>query len=159
MAGSNGPALGLFYGMTPGETGWSTGVNASLQKLNFLLGCAVVNATTTAPPGSPTDGARYIIAATATGAWATKEGQIAAWDNGAWVYFTPIVGLVAFDISTASFRHYSGSAWTDSVVITGAVRSNLHLAPSYDDDAAAAAGGVELGEEYRNGNFKMLRLT
>lgn len=46
-----------------------------------------------------------------------------------------------------------------NVTLTGKTRSNLHLEPSYDDDAAAAAGGVEIGEEYRNGNFKMVRLA
>lgn len=31
--------------------------------------------------------------------------------------------------------------------------------PSYKDDAAAAAGGVQLGFPYRNGNFLLVRLS
>ena len=30
---------------------------------------------------------------------------------------------------------------------------------SYDDDTAAAAGGVRVGQQYRNGNFIMVRLS
>lgn len=35
----------------------------------------------------------------------------------------------------------------------------LATGPSYDDDAAAAAGGIAVGERYRNGNFLMVRLA
>lgn len=34
-----------------------------------------------------------------------------------------------------------------------------HSSPSYDDDVAAAAGGVGVGKLYRNGNFIMVRLA
>jgi hypothetical protein len=35
----------------------------------------------------------------------------------------------------------------------------LAASPSYDNDAQAAAGGVAVGNGYRNGNFVMVRLT
>lgn len=35
----------------------------------------------------------------------------------------------------------------------------LASGPSYDDDAAAASGGIAVGQMYRNGNFLMVRLT
>lgn len=45
-----------------------------------------------------------------------------------------------------------------SMVLRG-VSSALASGPSYDDDAAAAAGGIAVGQMYRNGNFLMVRLT
>lgn len=42
---------------------------------------------------------------------------------------------------------------------TGAITTNGHTWPSYDDDAAAATGGVGLGEVYSNGGFLMVRRT
>ena len=49
-------------------------------------------------------------------------------------------------------------------VITAGTEADTYYAilaagPSYDDDAAAAVGGVAVGERYRNGNFLMVRLT
>lgn len=61
----------------------------------------------------------------------------------------------------------SGTIYGTSLVIaagTGApgaaiTLSTLANAPSYANDAAAAAGGVPLNTLYRNGNFVMVRLT
>lgn len=36
---------------------------------------------------------------------------------------------------------------------------NLYTSPSYANDTAAAAGGVQLGDVYRNGNFVMVRVS
>lgn len=35
----------------------------------------------------------------------------------------------------------------------------LAAGPSYDDDTAAAAGGIVIGERYRNGNLVVIRIT
>lgn len=35
----------------------------------------------------------------------------------------------------------------------------LSISPSYGNDAAAAAGGVAVGQVYRNGNLLMVRLA
>ena len=37
--------------------------------------------------------------------------------------------------------------------------TTLYLTTSYDNDTQAAAGGVPLGGQYRNGNFIMVRVT
>lgn len=51
----------------------------------------------------------------------------------------------------------------DPVITDGAEADTYYDAlaagPSYNDDAAAAIGGVAIGERYRNGNFLMVRLT
>lgn len=54
----------------------------------------VINMTTTTPPGSPTDGDAYVVAASATGAWSGQDDAIAIWDADesppAWNFVTPI---------------------------------------------------------------------
>lgn len=45
------------------------------------------------------------------------------------------------------------------LTISGHMYTDWQNEPSYDDDAAAAAGGVILGEVYRNGNFLMVRIS
>lgn len=41
------------------------------------------------PPGAPSAGDRYIVIATATGAWAGHENQEATWSGSAWTFVTP----------------------------------------------------------------------
>jgi Protein of unknown function (DUF2793) len=69
----------------------------------------------TAPPGSCADGASYIIAATATGAWAGKENYVATAQGtnaaGGWLYHSPVEGYTAY-IQDENARHLcDGSAW------------------------------------------------
>jgi len=48
-----------------------------------------------APRGSPANGDRYIVAPSASGAWLGKEGQIAAFQDGAWSFYPPREGWIA----------------------------------------------------------------
>ena len=69
----------------------------------------------TAPPGSCADGASYIIAATATGAWASKEKQIATAlgtnASGGWTYHVPAEGYTAYIQDENARQLYDGSDW------------------------------------------------
>ena len=51
---------------------------------------APVKAAQYVPASDPAAGDRYLITATATGAWAGKEDQIAEWDGTEWQYTTPV---------------------------------------------------------------------
>jgi hypothetical protein len=61
-------------------------------------------------------------------------------------YVTTDTALVIFDATSAGDPHLVDWA-------------ALADGPSYDDDAAAEAGGVGLKRPYRNGNFIMVRIT
>jgi hypothetical protein len=66
-----------------------------------------------APPGSPVSGARYLIIATATGAFEGKENQIAIYNGSAWSYVTPTTGTyVSVDDEGDGFYFFGGSSWT-----------------------------------------------
>lgn len=64
-------------------------------------------------------------------------------------------GLTASGGLTLDFSNI----FVTNITITGDVFTDWQNSPSYDDDAAAAAGGVAVGELYRNGNFIMVRLS
>lgn len=75
----------------------------------------VVDKDLMAPPGSCADGANYIIAATATGAWAGKEDQIAtalgANAANGWRYHIPIEGFTAYAQDENQRYLFNASAW------------------------------------------------
>ncbi len=84
------PRSGLddYAGYATGSTGWGTGALKpnTLRIARFAFHLSVKSRILTAPPGSEADGDTYIPAATATGAWAGKEGQVAVYDATAAAY-------------------------------------------------------------------------
>jgi hypothetical protein len=87
--------------------------NDALRLLDTLVQLAVLDRDLTAPPGSPTEGQRWIVKTGATGAWAGHVNAIAAWQDGAWQFSAPKLGWVAFVVDEATLVVWSGSAWGD----------------------------------------------
>src|SRR5882757_215310 len=87
--------------------------NEALRILDTLVQLAVLDRDLTAPPGSPTEGQRWIVKATATGAWAGHDNAIAAWQDGVWQFSGPLAGWVAFVVDEAALVVWNGTAWTD----------------------------------------------
>ena len=77
-----------------------------------------------APPGTPSSGDRYLIIATASGAWTGKEDQIAQWDGAAWVYTVPNEGATTRVETENLIYTFDGSTWGN---IGGAVQHSALL--------------------------------
>lgn len=86
--------------------------NEAVRALDAIVQLSVLDRDLTAPPGSPTDGARYIVAASATGAWAGKDGKVAAWQDGAWAFYTPKEGWLVWVADEDIVLIYNGSGFT-----------------------------------------------
>jgi hypothetical protein len=104
----------------------------------------------TAPPGSCADGAQYIPAATATGAWAGKEGYIAiavgANAANGWYFIAPEEGMRAWIKDENAEFAYDGAAWTAYTVGSGS--GALLAANNLSDVANAATARTNLGVDY-----------
>lgn len=87
--------------------------NQSLAIIDVLLASSVVSAALSTPPGSPANGAMYIVKATGTGAWAGYNNQLAYWLSavGAWRFIAPKVGMRFRNQADSIWYEYSGSAW------------------------------------------------
>lgn len=86
--------------------------NEALRKLDALVQISIVDRDLATPPASPADGARYIVAASPTGAWVGHTGKIAAWQDGAWAFYAPRTGRLAWIEDEASPVAWNGTAWT-----------------------------------------------
>ncbi len=86
-------------------------VNDALARLDALVHLNVESASETVPPGSPAEGGRWIVASGATGAWASEEGKVAAWIDGAWVFLAPQTGWQAWVAATRTWLIYDGADW------------------------------------------------
>ncbi len=97
--------------------------NAALSILDVLVNCNVVSSVLTSPPTSPGDGQCWIVGAGATGVWAGKDLQLAAWQDGAWSFFVPKTGFTAFADGQATLLAWTGTTWTPAVPATGGASS------------------------------------
>jgi hypothetical protein len=92
--------------------------NEALTLLDALTQLAVESRTLTTPPGTPADGACYIPAAGATGAWAGWSGQIALFSGGGWIRVIPVSGLKAWVKAERLTIIYEDGIWRDGIALT-----------------------------------------
>jgi Protein of unknown function (DUF2793) len=87
--------------------------NEALVGLDTLVQLAVLDKDVLAPPGSPAEGDRYLIAgASPTGAWTGWAGRVVRYQDGAWRSFVPRPGWLAFVADEADLYTYTGVGWT-----------------------------------------------
>lgn len=90
--------------------------NEAVRSLDTLVQPAVQDRHLSVPPAVPAEGARYLVAAGGTGAWAGRDGKIATWQDGAWAYFTPRAGWLLWVADEERLIGFDGIAWRDAAV-------------------------------------------
>jgi hypothetical protein len=120
------------------------------QKLGGLEWQESVLSRSDTPPGSPVIGDRYLVIATATGAWAGQEDNIAEWNGTSWDFFTPSDGWVVVVDAEDQAYLYDGSAWvTFSSTVDHSQLLNLgaddHLQYLRTDGARVMTGDLNVG--------------
>jgi hypothetical protein len=89
----------------------AAGLNISLNTIDALLQVLVVSVGANTPPGSPANGARYIVGTSPTGAWAGQANKLARWLDGAWQFTDARYALNAAD---GLFYVRAASTWTSA---------------------------------------------
>ena len=89
--------------------------NEAIRALDALTQISVASRSVANPPLSPGEGVRYITPASATGAWVGAAGRLAAFQDGAWMFFTPRIGWTAWIADEAIAVVYSGTSWASLV--------------------------------------------
>ena len=85
--------------------------NEALRLLDAMVQLSVLDRDLTAPPGSPADGDRYIVASGATGLWAGWDLNVTTWVDGVWMRLVPRPGWLAWIADEATFFVWNCSAW------------------------------------------------
>ena len=85
--------------------------NEALRLLDAMIQLSVLDRTRTAPPVSPTDGDRHIVASGATGLWVGWDLNVAFWVDGVWMRLVPRPGWLAWIADEAAFVVWNGTAW------------------------------------------------
>ncbi len=85
--------------------------NEALKSLDTLVQLAVLDRDLTAPPGSPAEGDRYLVKATATGGWSGHDGAVATFVDGGWTFAGARTGWRVYVAGEQVIIAWSGSAW------------------------------------------------
>ena len=109
------PNLALPYIM-PAQAQKHVTHNEAIRALDAVVQLAVIARDLAVPPTAPADGARYIVAASGTGAptsgpWASRDGQIAAFQDGTWAFYIPRAGWQAWIAAESTLAIWNGTAW------------------------------------------------
>lgn len=110
---SNTTNLVLPY-LAVGQAQKHVTVNETLRRLDALVQLTVVSASTTAEPGSPSDGVVYFVPSGKSGThWAGfAKWSLGYYRNGAWEQIAPREGWLAYVADTDQVLVYTGAAWT-----------------------------------------------
>lgn len=113
------PKLGLTY-LEASQAQKHVTVNDALRQLDGLVQASAADKDLTAPPGSPSTGDAYIVAAGATGVWAGHDGKLAVYHDTAWYFYTPAAGWLVYVEDEAEHYAFNGAAWVTYASLIGA---------------------------------------
>lgn len=104
------PNLGLPYIMAAQSQKHVTH-NEAIRAIDAVVQLSVLDRNLGAPPSSPAEGARYIVAASPSGAWSGHASEVAAYQDGAWMFYAPSEGWIAWVADEDIAVVWTGSAW------------------------------------------------
>ena len=88
--------------------------NEALRLLDGLVQLSVLDQDLAAPPGSPSDGDRYIVASGGSGAWSGWDANVAYYVDGTWIRLAPRAGWRAWVEDEGVLLVFNGSLWISS---------------------------------------------
>ncbi|GLK67914.1 DUF2793 domain-containing protein [Hansschlegelia plantiphila] len=129
---SASPHLGLSY-LAPAQK--HVTVNESFRRLDALVQLGVLDRTLTAPPATPAEGDRHIVAPGAAGAWSGHDGELAAFLDGVWVFVEPKPGWLAYVAAEGALLVFLGGAWVGAMAALASLDelTRLGVATTADD--------------------------
>lgn len=108
--------------------------NQAIRALDCLVQISVLDRDLATPPSTPDEGARYIVAASPTGAWTGATGKLAAFQDGAWEIYTPNEGWLAWVADENALVVYDGAGWSAVSPTAGGGTSDHGLLTGLGDD-------------------------
>ncbi|MCP5361015.1 MAG: DUF2793 domain-containing protein, partial [Hyphomicrobiales bacterium] len=92
-------------------------MNEALVRLDAVINRGVEDKDLNTPPGSPTAGDMYIVAASATGDWTGYEDRLAYYEQ-VWRFILPNEGMTIWVNDENRLYSYDGTVWVPASGIT-----------------------------------------
>jgi hypothetical protein len=130
------PNLSLPYIM-PAQAQKHVTHNEAIRALDAMVQLAVLNRGLTEPPAEPVEGDRHIVGAGAIGAWEGRDGQVAAWQDGAWAFLAPRAGWRAAVLGERIMVWFDGTDWSAEADAIEALQDLAFLGVNATGDASS----------------------
>lgn len=108
--------------LVPGQAAKESAHNEALSVLEVAIQPVVEGAPLAAPLGSPQVGQAWIVANSATGAFAGQDGAIALYTAGGWRFLAAFEGLRAYDRSSGLDRTFQGGSWSHGIANVASIK-------------------------------------
>lgn len=136
--------------------------NETAKLLDALVQLAVKDRDLATPPGSPSDGDRYIVASGGTGAWSTWDLNIAVYIDGAWRKLVPREGWQVWVEDEDVRLVYQSGSWVNVETLTRAL-SAQHSGDTNNSSSGSGSDYTHNKQYIIPANYltagKMLRVT
>lgn len=86
-------------------------LNETLLALDCMVQLSVASRTRALPPAEPENGARYLVAQNAGGAWEGHSAQIAILQDDVWRFYTPMAGWLMWVTDEARLLVLGATGW------------------------------------------------
>lgn len=87
--------------------------NEALARLDALAHLVLLDRNVTAAPGSPAEGDCYLVGTGGTGTFGGQDGKIASYADGAWAFYPPVLGMLAYVADEGTLAVYTAAGWKD----------------------------------------------
>ena len=140
-----------FALIAPGQAQKEMTHNEALARLDIMVQPVVQAVAPALVPASPAFGQCWIVGVGASGAWAGRDGAIAAWTAGGWRFVTPFEGMTAWSITDSMQVARRGADWIIGEVNAQQVRiNNVRVITVRQPAIATPVGGAMVDSESRD---------
>ncbi|HST35842.1 MAG TPA: DUF2793 domain-containing protein [Allosphingosinicella sp.] len=134
----------------PGQAQKEFHHNEALALLDAALHATVEEGPAASPPDSPAEGESWIVGESATGAWAGQEARIASWTEAGWRFVAPVPGMLAWNLATGYWLHWSDGAWSEGELPASALHiGGLQVVGPRLPEVPSPSGGTIIDNEAR----------
>jgi hypothetical protein len=105
--------------------------NEALQRLDALVQL-VITSSLPSPPTDPVDGQIHSLITPATGSWSGREGMLALFQDGIWIFIAPRAGWTAAFLDEKRLKLFDGTDWIEQPLPSEAQFERLGIAATPD---------------------------
>lgn len=120
-------------------------LNDAFAALDALVHLSARDRDRAAPPASPAEGDRHLVAPGASGAWAGRSGMVAVFDGGVWRFHAPRAGWILHVEAERRLLVHDGTTFAPLPGSFGTL--GVNAAPDAFNRVAMAAANVLLTDE------------
>ncbi len=114
-------------------------VNEALMRLDSMVQIRLLSKNLATPPAVANEGDCYAVPPFSVNDWSGRDGDIAQFSNGGWIFVTPQKGWQAYVVDTGNLNVFDGTEWRAGAVSVTPSGAGMNIR-SLEADEVLGAG-------------------